>query len=87
MQITRRKFLKYLAWAVPAVAIAPAAVVKAAAGIAEKPDLWGCYPIEWITIDEARARYKPGIHTMLDNNPLFSGSLGEYNGVTIHRHK
>lgn len=87
MPITRRKFLKHLAFFVPAVAIAPAAVAKLAVDIAKKP-LYQAIPkygpwTEWLTIDEFRARYV----TRLDKNPLFSGQLGIYEGVTLHRHK
>lgn len=89
--ITRRKFLKFLAWGVPAVAIAPAAVAKLAA------EPWA----EWLTVDEFQAYYgvpssnlwarlmahKPEKPLLLDNNPLFSGELGQYSGVIIHQHK
>jgi hypothetical protein len=91
MKITRRKFLKYLACAVPAFAIAPAA----AANLAAEP--WG----EWLTVSEFKAYYgvsypdwwpklmarKGKKPLRLDNNPLFKGELGIYSGVTMHRHK
>ncbi len=82
--MTRRKFLKFLAFAVPAAALAPAAAAKLAADIAEngekRPRVWHAYRGEWLTMDELERRFG----RRLDKNPLFRGELGIYEGVRIY---
>lgn len=90
MPITRRKFLKHLAFSVAACGIAPAAVAKALA-----PPIPGA---QWVWIDVIEPLKANGIdgNSRLDEveerltfkkmrvNPIYAGKIGVYDGSTIH---
>ena len=82
--------MKYLAFFVPAVAIAPAAVAKLAAENPQVTGKWVClYAAPTFLpdgIDGSSSFDEPEESLMLDKNTLFSGKLGIFDGVTIHRH-
>ena len=93
MALTRRKFLKHLAFSVMACGVGPAAVAKLL-----PPPIAGA---KWVYIDVIKPlnpwpiagdRPLQGIEedlslTRIKVNPLFTGKIGLYEGVTIHRHK
>jgi hypothetical protein len=92
MALTRRKFLKHLAFITTTVALAPAAIAKLADAAAEP---------EWVWIDvvgplQAQAidgdSVLEGQEDLLEFkkmrvNPLFKGKIGIYDGVSLHVHK
>lgn len=93
MAITRRKFLKHLAFSVAACGIGPAAVAKLL-----PPPIEGA---KWVYIDVIKPLQGNAIDgdsvlqgveedlsfSRIKVNPLFTGKIGLYEGVTIHRHK
>lgn len=90
--ITRRKFLKHLAYVTSAIAVAPRALIA--------ENIEPAAP-EWVWIDVVLPLSGQGISgdSALDEaeerlrfkkvrvNPLFQGKIGIYEGVTIHQHR
>lgn len=96
--ISRRSFLKFLAVALPATTIAPAAVAKLAAltvkkiqsaiaeaeSMAEIPAITGEPQYVFVTEWATMDELQARFQTDVDKNPLLRGELGIYDGLTFH---
>jgi hypothetical protein len=99
MLFSRRKFIKHLAFVFGAGTIAPVALAKT---LAASPGPWVTYDLVAIAKNEAASalygneidglrKYEDTI--IIDQrrkrrkNPIFTGKLGIYEDITIHRHR
>jgi hypothetical protein len=101
MALTRRKFLKHLAFITTTVALGPAAIANVADAAAD-PKLVGTFlKPEWVWIDVVEPLKAQPIegdsalegqeerleYKKVRVNPLFKGKIGIYDGFTLHEHR